>query len=152
MYQSRKGISPLLSVVILVAVVIAIGAFISSWMQNLTKQQAEESERSASAGCVYATLSIDEVVYNPSIDRIIIKIRASGTKDVDVDRVTLINSSYDVAAYVNGVNFNLSTISAGDIRYLVLNNVLDDITEVRVVPKDCETNAVSMSYDEFTLE
>lgn len=152
MKSGHKGISPLLSVVLLVAVTIAIGAFISSWMQNLTKQQAEESTKSASAGCVYATLSLDDVIYSASSNQIIIKIRASGTKDVDVDRVTLINSSYDVVSYVNGVDFNLSTIQAGDVRYLVLNGVMDNVIEVRVVPKECETNAVTMEYSEFTLQ
>jgi flagellin-like protein len=147
-----KGISPLLSVVLLVAVTIAVGAFVSSWMQNLAKQHAEESSRSVTAGCAYATLSLDEVVYTTTSNQIIIKVRASGTRNIDIDRITLINSSYDVASYINGVNFGVPTIEAGDVRYVVLNNVIENVTEIRVIPKDCEINAVTLEYDEFTVQ
>ncbi len=147
-----KGVSPLLSVVLLVAATLAIGAFVSNWMQTVAKQQAEESASSVTAGCTYATISIDDVIYTPASNQIIVKVRASGTQSVDIDRVTLINESYDVATYENGVNISVPTIAAGDVTYIVLNNIMNNITEVRVIPERCGVNAVSAEYDEFTVQ
>jgi flagellin-like protein len=152
MLHSKKGVSPLLSLVLVLAITIAIGTLMASWMQSTAQEQAKKSAEAAAAGCSYATINIEEVIYKQSTNELIIKVKASGTQDIDIDRVTIVNSTYSIVTYENGKDISVPTIAAGDITYITLENVPSNVTEINVVPERCRMNSVNVKSDEFTIQ
>ena len=63
--MSLKGISPLISIVLLVALAVAVGAIISTWLFGFTQKQATTvSERAEEdIACSYASLLLSDVEY-----------------------------------------------------------------------------------------
>ncbi len=150
--EKKKGISPLIAVVLLVAFTLAIGAFLSTWARNLAKQQAETVTQQANRNCAYATLNIDSVTYYPLKKEIVIKVRSTGTQAVTIGDVEIFNSTYFEKTYTpDDFVYQISTLQPGDSAYIVINNVINNITEVRIVPKYCPENAVSITSDEFSI-
>ncbi len=150
--RNRCGISPLLASVLLVVIVVGLAGFIGGWMKFIAKQQTEELADTSEIGCSYATINVDEVVYSAAEKRMIVRVRASGTRSVNIDKVVVVNESYDIAVYRNGANFSLGTLSPGDIGYIVLDGVPPSVKEVRVVPRRCGMNAVSVERDYFIIQ
>lgn len=63
--MSKKGISPLISVVLLIAFTIAVGGILSVWLTTLATTQTEKTSETAEKqiACAKSFLKIEEVMY-----------------------------------------------------------------------------------------
>ncbi len=144
-----RGVSLLIGAIILTGITFTLAIMVSSWMKSLAKEEAEKTEKHAGLECSYATLSADEVIYYESIRQLKIKVRASGSVAVGVEKVIAYNDT-STKTYLNGVDFNLATLEPGDAYYIFLSNVPANLTEVRIIPNICKMNALRITEDEIT--
>lgn len=68
-FKSRKGISPLIATVLLIAFSIALGAVVMSWGEAYVEEKAEfvQGTQEAGTGCSNARLSIINIAGQPQI-------------------------------------------------------------------------------------
>lgn len=149
----RKGVSPLIAVVLLIAFTLAIGGFLSSWLQNITHTQTDSATEYADAGCIYATFNAEDATYNASGDnKLIFDIGSTGTRDVYIKKITVTAPNTSRIDYTSPQNFT-GTISAGDeigIALTIDTSIVPNISKVRIIPSDCPQNAAEIKNTEIT--
>ncbi len=149
----RKGLSPLIAVVLLIAFTMAIGGFLSSWLQELVHIQTDTATENSDAGCIYATFNAEDATYNASGDnKLIFDIASTGTRDINIKQITITALNMNRIVYTNPENFT-GTISAGDEIGIVLTvntAAIPNISRIRIIPYDCPQNADEIKRDEIT--
>ncbi|MFB6075696.1 MAG: archaellin/type IV pilin N-terminal domain-containing protein [Candidatus Aenigmatarchaeota archaeon] len=156
MNKRRKGISPIISTVLLVAFAIALATIVGPWLTGFTKERGQEVEDRGEkqVNCVYSAIDfdIDDIYYNLSDDTypdssVNITITNSGSEDVYDPKISL-HVSNRMYSYepIQDTDLNFSNkLEAGTQAYLV-TNITDELSgtlkEVRVVFQNCPNNAV----------
>lgn len=150
----RKGVSPLIAVVLLIAFTMAIGGFLSSWLQELVHSQADTATENSDAGCIYATFNAEDATYNASgNNKLIFDIASTGTRDISIKQITITAMNMSRQVYTSPANFT-GTITAGDEVGIVLNidtAIIPNISRIRIIPYDCPQNADEIKRDEITI-
>lgn len=147
----KKGISPLIASVLLIAFTLAIGAFMSSWLHDITKKQTEETVANAKPECQFATLNFQNVTYTNSSHKLTINVENTGTKGVSVTSIRII---YDDDKSTKA-QFNLTAVNAGDSVILSADNSTDngsirsDLKKIRLIT-DCPNNNIEYSGNSIT--
>ncbi len=145
-----RGVSPLIGAVIVVGITFALAIMVSSWTKSLAKEEAEKTVKGSGIECPYATVAAEEVVYFTDKNQMKIKVRASGSVAVEIEKVMVYNDTF-IKTYRNGADFNLPILEPGDVYYIYLYNLPPNVTEVRVIPSECKMNAISVSEDEMII-
>ncbi len=149
----RKGLSPLIAVVLLIAFTLAIGGFLSTWLQEIVHTQADTATESADAGCIYATFNAEDPTFNASgSSKLVFDISNTGTRDVNIKQITITAMNMSRLTYTSPENFT-GTISAGDKMPVVLtidSAIIPNISRVRIIPYDCPQNADEIKREEIT--
>ena len=152
MYQSKKGVSPLIASVLLIAFTLSIGAFMSTWLQEITKKQTSEAAENSKPECQFANLNIQNVTFTNSTTKLRIDVENTGTKSVAIRSVRIIYSNDSNAE----ANFSRTTINAGDSYVLTMYNTTDNasinenIRKLRLVT-DCPNNNLEYSGSSMTV-
>ncbi len=146
----KKSISPLLATVIIIAFTVTFAILALNWLSSLSQSEMEKSEKHASVSCAHATFSVEETVH--SGNQLKMKIKADGKERVEIEKIILVNSSHVTQTFFNGQNFSLSTLSPGEVGYVVLSGILPNITEVQIIPAECKMNSVLVTEDEIAEE
>ncbi len=151
--NKRKGISPLIASVLLIAFTLAIGAFMSSWLNDVTRKQTSEATENSRPECQFANLNIQNVTLANSTDKKLrIDVENTGTKNVAINNIRLIYND-DKSTYAN---FTRTTIYAGDLYSLTMYNTTDngsirpDIRKLRLVT-DCPNNNIEYLGSSVTI-
>lgn len=148
----KKGISPLIASVLLIAFTLSIGAFMSTWLQDVTKKQTKETVDNSKPECQFASLNIQNVTFTNSTTKLRIDVENTGTKSVAINSIRLIYSDDKNAE----TNFTRTTINAGDSYTLVMYNtttngsIRPDIRKLRLVT-DCPNNNLEYLGTSITL-
>ncbi len=150
--KKKKAITPFLASVLLVVIVVGMAIIIGNWMKTTAKQQAKNITENSGIECTDKTINIDEVVYSTIDQTLTIKVRATGTENINIEKVSVLLENFSLLTYVNGVNFSVGTLFPGDVRYIILENVSSIPREVRVIPKGCGMNAVTVERDYFIIQ
>lgn len=89
--MKEKGISPLISVVLLVALTIATAGIVSQFYLRFTRERTREvSDRgSETITCSYAGLYINDVEYNATSDRLVLDVTNTGQIDLSDFKIQL---------------------------------------------------------------
>lgn len=153
MYQShKKGVSPLIASVLLIAFTLSIGAFMSTWLQDITKKQTSEATESSKPECQYASLNIQNISFTNTTTKLRIDVENTGTKSVAIRSIRIIYSNDSNAE----ANFTRTVIKAGDSYTLVMYNTTDnssiraDIRKLRLVT-DCPNNNLEYLGSSITI-
>ncbi len=145
-----KSLSPLVALIIAVSITITVAIFVSSWYLSLVQSETGKAKKNTNVDCAYATINVDEVVYSPSTNEMKIRIRASGTVPVEIEKITVVNDSH-VQVFENGKGFTLPILDPGDVNYVILKNLIPNVVEVDITPKGCELNTVYVKRDFFVI-
>ena len=141
-HQKRKGISPLIAAVLLVAFTISVGIFLSRWAHNLAKSEAETVTNRAGQNCAYATFNIDWANYYPDKKQLVIKVTATGTQAIEIGSVDVINKTFYEKIYTpNDFVYPVEWIQPGNTALIIINNVIDNVTRVRISLRNCPQNS-----------
>lgn len=148
----KKGISPLIASVLLIAFTLSIGAFMSTWLQDVAKKQTQATVDNSKPECQFATLNIQNVTYTNSTARLRIDVEDTGTKSIAINSIRLIYSDDKSTEAV----FNKTTINAGDSNALLVYNtttngsVRPDIRKLRIVT-ECPNNNLEYSGSSISI-
>lgn len=147
--MKRKGISPLIAAVLLIAFTMAVAAILTAWVTTFTQDTTSEigNESSRLVQCSFGGLSIYDVTAGSS--QITVQVANTGTREFTRDVV--------VTATDSSGNTNQSRISGGmetgdvvstTVGLSGVSNDLTDIDEVEVRSVECPEvtdNQVSFS-------
>ncbi len=161
----KKGVSPLIAVVLLIAFTLAIGGFMSGWLHTVTQSQSEKAVESSKPDCFFVYLGTANEEWNRSSyipKTLSIDVENTGTKNVDLLELTLVldNGStilYNVTTdlylyentsrYVNGNNTVL--LKSNTFKQILLYDVNNSIRLVKIT-SDCPGKIITVKGDEIT--
>ena len=148
----KKGVSPLIASVLLIAFTLAIGAFMSTWLHDITKKQTEETVENAKPECQFAMLNFQNVTFNASGNgKLSITLENTGTKGVSVTGIRII---YDDDK-ITKAQFNLTSVGAGDSIIMSATNTTDngsvraDLKKIRLIT-ECPNNNIEYGGDSIS--
>jgi len=150
----RKGVSPLIAAVLLIAFTLAIGGFLSGWLQQITRSQTEAANEYSDAGCIYATFNTEDATFNATGDsKLVFDIVNTGTRDVDINQITITSGNMSQRLVLTSPQNFSGTVSTGDKVSMSLNidpAFMPNISRVRIIPGDCPQNANEIKGTEIT--
>ena len=138
----RKGISPLIATILLIAFVIAVGGILSGWLISFSKERVEEARTKGETEtqCSYSGLSIDDADWNDTETKLSLIVRNSGTEDLTDFRMVVI--------YTNNTAFTLkvspsTTLNPGDVEVFYNSSVSNcpSISQVVFFSNTCPNHA-----------
>jgi len=152
-----KGISNLLSAVLLIIIVIAVSAVVASWLNSMSRTQSQKISNTASdqLGCQMSNLFIKSASFNCSLDcsaglahNLTVNVENSGKNDVEVESVVVRNTTGNI------FTFAVSPVTISPGNDAMLTNISTDscvsingtIDSILVTSTNCPGNA----YDELT--
>lgn len=151
--MKRSGVSPLIATVLLIAFTLAIGAFMSTWMQSMARTQTQTASENADAGCSYMNINLNSATYNESgNNRLILALENAGTKNAVVSTIRVTGSNLNSTIYTHPGNFT-GTLNTGDEITLSLTinaTLIDSISKLRIIPADCPGSAIDVVSTEIT--
>ncbi len=119
MRVSRKGISPLIATVLLIAFTITIATLLASWMTGFTTTQTETTGTTADAEikCAYGSITIKSMKYNNSDTKLYAEIE-NNAGDVDLSNITfsIILANSSTYTYSTTCNCNDETLRAAETK------------------------------------
>lgn len=136
--MKRKGISPLIAAVLLIAFTMAVAAILTAWVTTFTQETTSEVGQSGSEqiACSFAGLSIYDAVYNDGDDSLTVAVANTGTRDLS-DGVSI------VLSYADGTveSTNITGLNTGEVQSKTFESIGIDTTaelsEVRAASTGC---------------
>jgi len=149
----RKGISPFIAAIILIAFVVALGSLVSPWLTSFSKAKSHEVEEKSEGqiDCIFSSLDFtsSDIEYNFSTtpDWVNITIDNTGSEELYDFEISLTIDD-EVKIYsptVSSQKTSANPLEPGGRTILVTNvtDTLDGLTlqKVRVVAKNCPQEA-----------
>ena len=124
--MKRKGISPLVAVIMLIAFTLIIGGILAAWVSQFTQTQRAQSQRCSGAGVI-----IQSGTYDPASKNLTLVISNYGNVDLRFRAVLkYINRTVNSNVTVDAPHDNFVTF--------VIPNVDKDLEQVSIQPVECE--------------
>jgi len=125
--RQEKAISPIIAAVILIALVVAIGGVVSSWVYSFVT----ENTHTDTCG-ISTTYSVSDASFNQTSGQLMVKVKNSGKNSIfnftlEADNGTVIIAS---AALSPSPSYELGT---GMSQYIIANLSSQNITAIRTV-------------------
>ncbi len=149
--MKRKGLSPLVATVLLVAFTMAVAIILSNWVLDYSRTQTQilNEKGSKQVGCSSAWLAFESPVYNSTQKRFSVEIINQGNVPLgDFKMIVIYNNGSSSEYAINPVNLSLSPGSPAAISNTSVDSVA--ITRVRI-PHNCSgSNSASTATIEST--
>lgn len=154
MCRGKKGVSPLIAVVLLIAITLAIGGFMSIWTQQITKMQTEQALAGARPECQRVFLTINNATYNNDTNVLHFDVKNTGTANTKINKIqviydndTIVFAAMNVtdarAQLITPISFYNTTDYDGKIEY---GNLSQAIRKVNIVT-ECPLNLEILKTD-----
>lgn len=156
MHSVRKGVSPIISTVLIIAFVVAVANIVAPWIIKFTKERSQEVEDKSEGQveCIYSSIDFDtdDIDYSLTGERypnstVNITVTNSGSEPLHSPQISLkVNKqtySYQPTTETNVTSSN--PLSAGTQTYLITNitdNLSGTLKKVRIVFRNCPNNAI----------
>lgn len=139
--MKRKGISPLIAAVLLIAFTMAVAAILTAWVTTFTQETTSEvgGQGQEQIECSFAGLAIYDAVYTGSDDSLTVAVANTGTRDLS-DGVSVVLSFADgTVESTNMTGLNTGEVSSVTFENLDDNDVsgISDLAEVRAASTGC---------------
>lgn len=123
--MQKKGISPLIAVIVLIAITLIIAGVLASWATQFAQQQRRMFEQ-----CINARMVIRSIGYNNDTGQLMIGVHNLGS--IPLTLVTIIE-------YQNGTLYkleNATSIGVGDVKNIYVDTP-SNIKEVTMQSQEC---------------
>ena len=147
-----KGVSPLIGAVVIVGITLMVAIAISSWSKSFAVSQAKKTEEETKIECSYATFGVDEAILDTTNNKLTLRLRATGSVAVEINKISVIKETYYKATYINGDDFFLPRLEPGDVEYITLTGLPSNVSEVIIIPSECPINRISITSDEMIVK
>jgi len=141
--MTRKGISPLIASILLIAFTITVATFLASWSTTFAKSQTEEFSRAGedvTSKCQYANLQVETAVFDDSEDKIVAVLWNMGKTEL---------SDFQFLVYYSDVNITTltptepnRTLSIGDFYTFTVENVTSTPQKIQVRSMYCPRESI----------
>lgn len=133
----KKGISPLIAAVILIAFVIAVAGIASTFFTGFVKEKKSQISQKGgkTIDCSVAVLELDPEMVSPSGTTVSVALENNGKTDISNLRAT----TYNTTSVVSDSSPQPSNISKGTTEYINITPAVssDDLYKIRVTTTDC---------------
>ena len=155
--MSRKGISPLIATILLIAFVIAVGGILSGWLVSFTKERTEEARLKGETDirCSYASLYISDANCNSTSSELSFIVENTGSIDLTEFEMIIIYSNN--TAFTLKVTPNSVTLNPGDIEVFYNDTDISDCNDISqalfksdTCPSDARDKVLSADIDIFS--
>lgn len=105
--NARKGISPLIAIVILIAITLAIGVFMAIWLQQVARTQTEAALIAGAPECRFVFLTSENEQWEnvSNVGTLTFDVINSGSANVSIEDVRII--------YTNGTSVLANRTTSG---------------------------------------
>ena len=141
--MTRKGISPLIAAILLIAFTITVATFLASWSTTFARTQTEEFSRAGeeiAAKCQYANLQVETAIYDSSEEKIVAVVWNMGKVDL---------SDFQFLVYYSDVNITTltpteanKTLSTGDFYTFTADGVTSTPEKLQVRSLYCPRESI----------
>jgi len=134
----RKGISPLIAAILLIAFTLAVATFLSTWSTQFTKERTEEFSKvgkELSSQCQYANLQIETAIYDEVDDKIVAVVWNMGKTDLSNFQFLIYYSDVNIST-LSPTDSNI-TLSTGDFHTFTVYNVTSIPKKIQVRSLNC---------------
>jgi flagellin-like protein len=129
--MTRKGISPLVAVIMLIAFTLIVAGILAGWATRFAETQREQISY-----CVDARILLSRGTYDPSTDTLRLVLYNYGKVDLTLSALLtysdIILHPEELALMPKAFN-----ISAGDTKVFTILNVTDDLEKIEIRSDDC---------------
>jgi len=125
--MAKKAISPIIAVVILIALVVTLGGLLSTWLSKFVYDASQQD-----TCALYTRYTISEALYNSSSGQIKVKVKNSGKPDlynfsIEADNRTLMSV---IPAYSPDQTYHLAS---GQSQYVLASSLEYNITNIDTI-------------------
>ena len=123
----KKGLSPIIAVVLLIAIVVVLGGMLASWISNFVTTNLQRDT------CSITTMySVSDITYNATSNEVMVRVKNMGDDDlynftVEADNgtaIAVLPATYPPASYV---------LNPGRTQYVIANGTYHNITNIRTI-------------------
>jgi len=123
----KKGLSPIIAVVLLIAIAVVMGGILASWISDFVSKNFQRDT------CSITTMySVSDTVYNATSNEVRLKIKNTGDEDlynftVEADNgtdIAVLPATYPPASYV---------LNPGRTQYVIASGTYHNITNIRTI-------------------
>ncbi|MDY6788865.1 MAG: archaellin/type IV pilin N-terminal domain-containing protein [Candidatus Nanohaloarchaea archaeon] len=131
--MNRKGISPLVAAVLLIAFTLAVASILTAYVTTFTEESAQQlgNQTTQVTSCAYAGISIYDAVYDTANSDITVNVANTGTKDLS--EITVVAFASDGSILGRGT---LSDLNTGDVSSTTISTGQQP-DRVRASSSDC---------------
>ena len=135
--MDRKGISPLIAAVLLIAFTMAVAGILTAWVTTFTQDTADQvgEDGEQTVSCSFGGLSIYEAVHDEDL---VVSVANTGTVDFTNDGDT--DYGIQVAAFMEDGNteqVGIPTIESGSVETATFDDFEEGIDSVRATSTEC---------------
>ena len=145
--NDKKGISPILATILMVAFTVAIAGFVAPWLSETTKAQTENAVNNSNSDCFYASIEANDVYFNSSgSNKLKFNIKNTGMNTLTVDKIRVNAENTSTVMFTNKY-----TLYGGDelpVSLQITSEILN-ISAVRIIPKECPRSAITIDETEI---
>ncbi len=126
--MSKKGISPLVAAVLLIAVTMTIAGLLAYWAASFVRTSLPETNETT-AKCRLADFFIDSCIYNNATQTITLTLR--NTKNVELENLKLF-LYYPNATVSDPIELNGTLPAGGMLKSFTVKNIADPFVRISV--------------------
>ena len=145
--NDKKGISPILATILMVAFTVGIAGFVAPWLSETTKTQTESAINNSNSDCFYASIEATDIYFNSSgTEKLKFNIKNTGTNTLTVNKIRVNAKNTSTVMFTNTY-----TLYGGDeipVSLQITNDILN-ISAVRIIPKECPRSAITIEETEI---
>jgi flagellin-like protein len=127
-HKKRKGVSPLVAVITLIAFTLIIAGFLANWATQFTQRQTQQIEL-----CLGAEAIIQGATYDADNDVLNLYVNNRGDVDLTFDVIL----TYDDGSVTK--SDSSYSIDSGDLGTITMNNVPGNLTEASIESQECRS-------------
>jgi len=124
-FSKRKGVSPLIAAVLLIAFTMAIAAILTAWIASFTQEQRDKSQEfEKKISCAYSNIEIDDeyTKWDPANKIFYAFITNTGADPITLTKVsTWVDGNKQIPVALDSKNLNLTSIEKNEYIQIYVN-------------------------------
>jgi flagellin-like protein len=128
----KKGISPLISAVLLIAMAVSLSVIVGGWARQVVTERTEDisEQTKTQLDCASTTMYIKDFSLNCTSKTITADVKNMNQQQLRIQKLQILNESGSLFTFVMKDDSDNTpvTISAGSIKTLTNNNTIDSVT------------------------
>ncbi len=145
-YKSRKGVSPFIASVILILITIVVGSFLTSWSQDLAKDQADAVTKNTKPECNYVFLNVQDLQYDNTTSKLSMLVQNTGTSNTQITGMQLFYDNLTEESLPDIFPVDLEAGSLQPFRF----NASENIKYIQII-SSCQDKSIKLYGSDINI-